>query len=113
MPNIATTPSPREAKLDHEVRGHVGGVGLGPLGILDYDGPETIRFRKYATGTHILLEEIGVETGATPREVVWTKNRACLYRYRGAEDGGGKRREVPILLLHGFVLKSHPGPGAG
>ena len=107
MPNNATiTPLPREAKLDHG-RGRVDAVGLGPLGILDYDGPETIRIRKYATGTHVLLEELGVETGATPRELVWTKNRACLYRYRGAEDGGGKRRGVPILLLYGFVLKPY------
>jgi hypothetical protein len=44
------------------------------LGLSDYDGPETIRMKKYATGTHVLLEEIGVETGVTPREVVWTKN---------------------------------------
>jgi polyhydroxyalkanoate synthase subunit PhaC len=43
------------------------------LGLSDYDGPETIRMRKYATGTHVLLEEIGVETEPTPREVVWTK----------------------------------------
>jgi hypothetical protein len=47
----------------------------------DYDGPETIRLRKYATGTHVLLEEIGVETGATPREVLWNKNKAKLFRY--------------------------------
>jgi len=107
MPNNATTtPPPRKAKLDHG-RDRVDAAGLGPLGILDYDGPETIRIRKYATGTHVLLEELGVETGATPREVVWTKNRACLYRYRGAEDGGGKRRRVPILLLYGFVLKPY------
>src|ERR1035437_2036818 len=107
MPNNATTtPPPGKAKLDHG-RDRVDAAGLGPLGILDYDGPETIRIRKYATGTHVLLEELGVETGATPREVVWTKNRACLYRYRGAEDGGGKRRRVPILLLYGFVLKPY------
>jgi hypothetical protein len=54
---------------------------LGPFGICDYDGPETVRMRKYATGTHVLLEEIGVETGATPREVLWTRNKAKLYRY--------------------------------
>jgi len=30
-----------------------------------------------------------------------------LYRYRGAEAGGGKRRRVPILLLYGFVLKPY------
>ena len=71
--------------------------------------------RKYATGTHVLVEEIAFETGATPREVVWTKNKARLYRYRRA-DGDGKRRAVPILLIYGFVLKPYildlvPGNG--
>jgi polyhydroxyalkanoate synthase subunit PhaC len=96
-----------EAKLDHEGGGQVDGFGLGPFGIVDYDGPETIRMRKYATGTHVLLEEIGVETRATPREVVWTKNKARLYRYRRADGGGGKRRAVPVLLIYGFVLKPY------
>lgn len=96
-----------EAKLDHEGGGHVDGFGLGPFRIVDCDGPETIRMRKYATGTHVLLEEIGVETGATPREVVWTKNKARLYRYRRAEGADGKRRAVPILVIYGFVLKPY------
>lgn len=86
-------------------------VCLGPFGICDYDGPETVRLRKYATGTHLLLEEIGVETGATPREVVWTKNKAKLFRYlrpeeRSGEDVG-RRRPVPVLLTYGFVLKPY------
>jgi polyhydroxyalkanoate synthase subunit PhaC len=96
-----------EAKLYHEGGVHVDGFSLGPFGIFDYDGPETIRMRKYATGTHVLLEEIGVETGATPREVVWTKNKARLYHYRRAEGAGGTRRAVPILLIYGFVLKPY------
>ncbi len=96
-----------DVKLDHEGRGRVEGFGLGPLGIVDYDGPETIRMRKYATGTHVLLEQIEVETGATPKEVVWTKNKARLYRYRRAEGDSGNRRAVPILLIYGFVLKPY------
>src|SRR5918998_689113 len=92
--------------------GHNGGTGvsgwsLPPLGICDYDGPETIRLRKYATGTHVLLQEIGVETEATPREVVWTKNKARLYRYRRADGGGGKSWRVPVLMIYGFVLKPY------
>ena len=104
--NASTRSSPRAAELDREGRGRVDAGGLRPRAILDYDGPETIRIRKYATGTHVLLEELGVETGATPREVVWTKNRARLYRYH-AQAGGGRRRAVPILLLYGFVLKPY------
>jgi len=96
-----------DATLDHEGVVDVNGVGLGPFRIVDYDGPETIRLRKYATGTHVLLEEIGVETGATPREVVWTKNTARLHRFRRAEGAGGIRRAVPILLIYGFVLKPY------
>ncbi|MBA2693731.1 MAG: alpha/beta fold hydrolase [Rubrobacter sp.] len=77
---------------------------LGVFGISDYDGPETIRSRKYATGTHVLLREVEVETGETPKEVVWESGKARLYRY--GKDGGGKH-PVPILLTYGFVLKPY------
>src|ERR671916_1603071 len=125
MPNNTMTPPPHtprgmihgraasgEANLDHEEGGRqVNGFGLGPfvgpLGIFDHDDPVSIRARKYATGTHVLLEEIGVETEATPREVVWTKNKARLYRYRRTGGATGKRRPVSVLLIYGFVLKPY------
>ncbi len=90
---------------NHGVGGQMNGQSFGAFGIFDYDDPVTIRMRKYATGTHVLLKEIGVETEATPREVVWTRNKAKLFRYR--RSGGGKRRAVPILLIYGFVLKPY------
>jgi polyhydroxyalkanoate synthase subunit PhaC len=96
---------------DHGASSRIDEWSLGPFGICDYDGPETIRLRKYATGTHLLLEEIGVETGVTSREVVWTKNKAKLFRYlRSDERLGevvGRRRSVPVLLTYGFVLKPY------
>lgn len=97
-------PGPSRAKA-----APVAGQGFGPLGICNYDGPETIRARKYATGTHVLLQEIGVETGVTPREVVWGRNKARLYRYRrpNRRNGVGERRPVPVLLVYGFVLKPY------
>ena len=100
--------APSAALADHDGGAPTGGWSLGPLGLSDYDGPETIRMRKYATGTHVLLEEIEVETGATPKEVVWTKNKARLYRYPPADGGAtGKRRPVPVLMIYGFVLKPY------
>src|SRR5829696_4035034 len=51
---------------DHRGGSRMDEWSLGPFGICDYDGPETVRLRKYVTGTHVLLEKIGVETGATP-----------------------------------------------
>jgi hypothetical protein len=71
-----------KAKPGHHGGAWASGRNPPPLGLSDYDGPETIRLRKYATGAHVLLEEIGVETEPTPREVVWTKNKTRLYRYR-------------------------------
>ncbi len=57
----------------------------------------------------MLLQEIGVETGVTPREVIWSRNKARLYRYRRPDEHGGvgKRRPVPVLLVYGFVLKPY------
>jgi polyhydroxyalkanoate synthase subunit PhaC len=59
----------------------------------------------------VVLEEIEVETGATPREVVWTKNKAKLFRYLRRDErpgkGVGRRRSVPVLLTYGFVLKPY------
>jgi polyhydroxyalkanoate synthase len=80
---------------------------FGPFQISDYDDPVTIRARKYATGTHVILREIEVDTEATPREVVWSKNKARLYRYRRADGGNGGSRPVPVLLIYGFVLKPY------
>jgi polyhydroxyalkanoate synthase subunit PhaC len=42
-----------------------------PFEISSYDNPETIRFRKYATGTHLIVHATGeVEAGLTPKEAV-------------------------------------------
>src|SRR5919202_4597589 len=70
-----------KAEPDHGEGSWMDQWSRGPFRISDYDGPETIRLRKYATGTHVLLKEIGIEAGVTPREVVWTKNKAKLFRY--------------------------------
>jgi hypothetical protein len=44
-----------------------------PFEISNYDNPETIRFRKYATGTHLIVHGTKVEAGLTPKEAVWQK----------------------------------------
>ena len=100
-----------DGKGPSRVGDRAGGWTLGPFGVCNYDGPETIRARKYATGTHVLLQEIGVRTGVTPREVVWSRNKTRLYRYRRPDEangaGVGERRPVPVLLVYGFVLKPY------
>jgi polyhydroxyalkanoate synthase subunit PhaC len=74
------------------------------IDVEDRDNPETIRLKKYATGAHLLLEENPVETGRMPREVVWTKNKARLYRYEPERE---KKHPVPVLLVHALILRPY------
>ncbi len=74
------------------------------FGVDSYDNPETIRFKKYATGAHIVLRGTEVRTGQTPREVAWQKDKARLYRY---EPDAEKRFPVPILLVYALILRPY------
>ena len=70
----------------------------------DRDNPETIRLKKYATGAHLFLEEDPIETGGTPKETVWTRNKARLYRY---ETEKPKKYPVPILIVYALILRPY------
>lgn len=93
---------PRTRRSDGRVP--AAGPGLGPLGVNDLDGPESIRMRAYATGTHVALREIDVTTNAAPRDVVWSTGTTRLYRYRAS--AADARHGTPLLLIYGFILKS-------
>jgi len=55
--------------MESRVRGRRKLLGWGklPLEIRDYDNPETVRARKYATGAHLLSAIHLPEVGKTPR----------------------------------------------
>ena len=74
------------------------------IGVDDRDNPDTIRLKKYATGAHLILEKDPVETGQTPKEVVWTKNKAKLYRY---EPQKPKKYPVPILIVYALINRPY------
>jgi polyhydroxyalkanoate synthase len=69
-----------------------------------YDNPETSRFRKYVTGTPLVLEGVSVKTGRTPKGTVWSRGPAKLYRY---ESEAEKRYPIPILLVYAHILKPY------
>jgi len=69
-----------------------------------YDNPETSRFRKYVTGTPLVLEGVSVKTGRTPKGTVWSRGPAKLYRY---EPEAEKRYPIPILLVYAHILKPY------
>ena len=78
------------------------GWGKTLLEIGDYDNPETVRLRKYATGANLLARSSRV--GRTPREVVWARNKARVYRYGPAQE---KKHPVPVLLVYALILRPY------
>jgi polyhydroxyalkanoate synthase subunit PhaC len=75
-----------------------------PFEISSYDNPETIRFRKYATGTHLVVHGTEVQTGLTPKEEVWRKGEARLYHYEPACE---KMYPVPLLIVYAPILRPY------
>src|SRR6266404_4116992 len=61
-------------------------------------------FKKYTTGMQIILEGAKAETGQTPKEVIWTKNKAKLYHYVSPVE---KRFPVPILLVYALINRPY------
>jgi len=52
--------------------------------------------KKYARGMQIILDGAQAATGQTPKEVIWTKNKAKLYHYEPTIE---KRFPIPILII--------------
>ena len=68
-------------------------------------------FRYNRLWLQFLLAGAKVPTGQTPKEVIWTKNKATLYRYA---PQGEIRFPVPLLLVYAlidrpFILDLIPG----
>ena len=74
-----------------------------PFEISSYDNPETIRFKKYATGPQLILQGTGMETGRTPTEVVWARGKARLYHYKPEKQ----KYPFPVLLVYALILRPY------
>ena len=61
-------------------------------------------FKKYREGMQIILEGARAETGQTPKEVIWTKNKAKLYHYEPMVE---KRDPVPVLLVYALINRPY------
>jgi polyhydroxyalkanoate synthase subunit PhaC len=67
-----------------------------------YDVESTLK--KLKTGMKIILDGAKAETGQTPKEVIWTKNKAQLYHYISPVE---KRFPVPILLVYALINRPY------
>jgi polyhydroxyalkanoate synthase len=61
-------------------------------------------FDKYRGGMQIILEGARAETGQTPKEVIWTRNKAKLYHY---EPTVKKRYTTPLLMVYALINRPY------
>ena len=54
--------------------------------------------------TKVLTKEPDPEVGPSPKEVIWTKNKATLYRYTSEHP---KKHRVPLLLIYALINKPY------
>ncbi|CAN5611587.1 class III poly(R)-hydroxyalkanoic acid synthase subunit PhaC [soil metagenome] len=61
-------------------------------------------FDKYSQGMSIVVEGAQADTGQTPKETVWTKNKAKLYHYQTEAE---IKHEVPILIVYALINRPY------
>ena len=61
-------------------------------------------FDKYSRGMKIVVEGAQADTGQTPKEIIWTKNKAKLYHYAPAAE---KKHPVPILMVYALINRPY------
>ncbi|MGF1472129.1 MAG: alpha/beta fold hydrolase [Rubrobacteraceae bacterium] len=61
-------------------------------------------FERYVQGLEIMAEGARAETGQTPKEIIWSRNKAKLYHYRPGKE---KQHPIPVLLIYALVNRSY------
>ncbi|ALC87815.1 poly(R)-hydroxyalkanoic acid synthase [Bacillus sp. FJAT-22090] len=61
-------------------------------------------YRRYKRVVDVITKEPDPQVGQTPKEVIWTKNKAKLYRYQPQSK---KTNRVPILMIYALINKPY------
>lgn len=59
---------------------------------------------RYAEAVQVVVDSLDVPVGLTPKEVVWTLNKAKLYRYQPTRPPE-ERHPIPLLLVYALINK--------
>jgi polyhydroxyalkanoate synthase subunit PhaC len=65
---------------------------------------EESALKKYRMGMEIILEGASAETGQSPKQLIWTKNKARLYHY---ETASPRQFPVPILMVYALINRPY------
>ncbi|MCM2532320.1 class III poly(R)-hydroxyalkanoic acid synthase subunit PhaC [Neobacillus pocheonensis] len=60
-------------------------------------------YRRVKRATQVLTSDTEPE-GATPKEVIWTRNKTKLYRYISEQP---KKHKIPLLLVYALINKPY------
>jgi polyhydroxyalkanoate synthase len=63
--------------------------------------------RRYLEGTQVVRAAFDLPVGLTPRELVWSLNKARLYRYYPTQPLSKPRYRVPLLLVYALINKPY------
>lgn len=61
-------------------------------------------YRRFKRVSDVLTREPEPQVGQTPKEVIWTKNKAKLYRYQPTL---AKTKKVPLLIIYALINKPY------
>ena len=61
-------------------------------------------FDRYSAGMRVVVEGAQADTGRTPKELVWTKNKTKLDRYQPSAE---KKYSVPILMVYALINRPY------
>jgi polyhydroxyalkanoate synthase len=59
------------------------------------------RIQKY---TRLSIEESDTQVGQTPKDIVWSLNKAKLYHYRATQT---TRKSVPLLMVYALINRAY------
>src|SRR6059058_2293152 len=75
--------------------------------------PEPVQknYNRFKKVTDVLTRQPEPQVGQSPKEVIWTKNKAKLYRYVSPVE---KTSKIPLLIVYAlinkpYILDSTPG----
>jgi polyhydroxyalkanoate synthase len=68
--------------------------------------PEEVRksYHRFKRVTEVLTKDPEPQVGLTPKEVIWTKNKAKLYRYQPTKP---KTNKIPLLIIYALINKPY------
>jgi len=61
-------------------------------------------YAKIKRAAEVLTKDAEPEVGPTPKEVIWTKNKATLFRYTSNQP---KSHKIPLLLVYALINKPY------